>query len=1062
MPFQRPLFSARVLQRELERLRRTRKPPAGGFETIREWARRIDGGFLNRYTETQIEQAFVSAIFVGVLGYRHLGFETAHILPKPTGSPGRGIPDAVLGTFNAGAGVERWRAVCEIKGLSVDLDAPQTSRHNRETPVQQAFRYALTGRPGIEWVIVTNFREIRLYRNGYMGAHQRWTLTELRDQDRFFEFWALLCQPHLAPETGDPSETLRILNASVNAGLTLTEGFYGLYDLARQKIARFLSQDRALASVDSSVVLGKAHKLLNRVLFAAFCEDHPAQLLPRATLQQLHEEAARERRSGSYWNVFRRFFAELDRGSPPGSPSGYNAFNGGLFAPDDLLDSVRLPDSLFTSPLVFKKTRQESREIRGVFGFYVYDFSAELDVDALGAIFEQSLKDLPHAVASVRGHGAISVTRRENKGVYYTSPAMTAYLVERTLDEYLAPMAQAIARDVAAMPVQARKGRRSLSAEDTRDVFYFRMYMDRLRGLNVIDPACGSGAFLIAAFERLHEEYEHTNAALAQLRGAESMFALNRTILRDNLFGVDVLSESVEISKLSLWLRTAAKDEALEKLDRNLVCTDTLRYTPKQRFDIAVGNPPWGADLDGWTDEEILEQFPMVGSEKDSAAMFVIRTLDLLKPGGVLGFVLPNSWLTVSGYEPFRRWLLESCEVVEITHLWKIFEDVNHDACLLVLRRFSSDRSESTRNTRVRALSRGVSEREKHQRLAERRFAWEFEVDARVWATEPAARFETVYPPDVARELSRVASRCRELGNLFDVTVGIQVYHQRNVPKEMIEARAFHAEMRKGADWFPYITGNEVQRYFEVPRSNAYLYYNERLCDKRELEHYAEPRILVQQIFWNRLSASLTRPEGPVLYLNTLFSISSPRTVLTLPAVLAILNSRFMSGAYERFANRIFGDKFPKVSKLDLARLPIPPVTPKQIRELEGLGAVLQERWQQLKKHALEFFDFIRLADGRRPAAGAFAQFWELDRDDVPQLIVESFPELDLGSREVIMQRWVAANTIVGASWGTIAAAEDRVEELVRGLYGIKASVYDRLVARVPAPSVADVLLPRS
>src|SRR5687767_14285238 len=106
MPIQKPLFNARVLKRELERFRRTRRPAPGGVETIQAWARRIDDGLLNRYSETQIEQAFISAIFVGVLGYRHLGAETAHILPKLTGSPGRGIPDAVLGTFNSGAGIE--------------------------------------------------------------------------------------------------------------------------------------------------------------------------------------------------------------------------------------------------------------------------------------------------------------------------------------------------------------------------------------------------------------------------------------------------------------------------------------------------------------------------------------------------------------------------------------------------------------------------------------------------------------------------------------------------------------------------------------------------------------------------------------------------------------------------------------------------------------------------------------------------------------------------------------------------------------------------------------------
>ena len=1058
MPVAKPLFNPRVVAQEVGRLRRTLTAPSRGFQLIRDWAQRISEGSLNSYSESQVEQAFNAAMFVDVLEYRPLGSGTAHIVPKRTGATGRDTPDVVLGVFNPPSGVERWHAVCEIKGLHTDLDLPQTSRYVRETPVQQAFRYALTGRPGVEWVIVTNFREIRLYRNGYVGAYQRWLLSELADYERFFEFWALLRQPHLAPETGR-SETLRILNASIDAGLALTEGFYGVYDLARQLLGTHLKNAPRCRALSATEVLGKTHKLLNRVLFSAFCEDHPAQLLPHETLKKLHRTAAQDGREGSYWRTFQKFFTALDKGSPPGSPDGFNAFNGGLFAPDAILDDVRLPNELFTTPLAYRRTRRESRQIEGVFGFYVYDFSSELDVDSLGAIFEQSLKDLPHAAASVRGHGEISITRRENKGVYYTSPAITGYLVGRALEAYLTPLRDSVLAEVAATPIPGRKGKRSLSVEERRDVLFLQKMMDRLRDLSLVDPACGSGAFLIAAFEYLHDEYERTNAALAQLKGARPMFGLDRIILRDNLHGVDVLAESVEITKLSLWLRTATRDEPLEKLDNNIRCADTLAAEIDDRFDIAVSNPPWGADLDGWTDEEILRRFPSVGSEKDSAALFVLRTFELLKPGGILAFILPNSWITVDGYEPFRKWLLTNAHVLELTHVWKIFEDVNHDACLLMLRRPHPDSERPA--TTVRALARGASEATKNQHLAEERFAWEFAVDSTTWLDEPATRFETVYPPDIAKELSRVAGRCTPLGDRFDVTVGIQVYHQRNVPKHIIETKAFHADRRKGDNWFPYITGNDVQRYFTVFHEDAFLFYNERLCDKRELAHYAEPRIVVQQIFWNRLSASLEVPREPSLYLNTLFSISRPRTVLDLAGLLAILNSRVMSATYERWANRLFGDKFPKVSKLDLARLPIPAVTKPKAKKLSEWGGELQERWSRLKTLTMEFQHTAALADSSGRLGAALTRFWEVQKPEVVDVIGSTLETKSLTEKETVFDRWAHARRAADTEWSAIARVEMQVEEMVAELYGLKRDVYDRVIARAPVPSMNDILLPR-
>lgn len=73
-----------------------------------------------------------------------------------------------------------------------------------------------------------------------------------------------------------------------------------------------------------------------------------------------------------------------------------------------------------------------------------------------------------------------------------------------------------------------------------------------LKQTRVIDPACGSGAFLIAAFDYLMRQYQRVNQALAALNHTPSYIELDRTILSNNLYGVDLSPESVEITKLSL------------------------------------------------------------------------------------------------------------------------------------------------------------------------------------------------------------------------------------------------------------------------------------------------------------------------------------------------------------------------------------------------------------------------------------------------------------------------------------------------------------------------------
>ncbi len=253
---------------------------------------------------------------------------------------------------------------------------------------------------------------------------------ELTQPLNLAEFRFLLERPALTPDHG-PRRTVELLDRSIRVGLEVTEGFYGLYALARTALITHLGESPVFAEVPLAHLYGKAHKILNRALFAAYCEDHPAGLLPPDTLKAVQDKAKRGRGSNKYWRTFQEFFRELDKGSPPGSPYAYNAFNGGLFAPDNEIDRLTLPDELFTQSFFYDRRGKQSREMTGIFGFHVYDFTDELNVEALGVIFEQSLKDIPAVDIPVRGKGSIDITSRETHGVYYTPKEITRFMVSR-------------------------------------------------------------------------------------------------------------------------------------------------------------------------------------------------------------------------------------------------------------------------------------------------------------------------------------------------------------------------------------------------------------------------------------------------------------------------------------------------------------------------------------------------------------------------------------------------------------------------------------------------------
>jgi hypothetical protein len=1058
----RPLFQKTVLAQHLSQMKRQGlKPRFEQLDIVAAWRGKLSSGYFRGYTETQIEQAFNSSIFGDVLGYVPMSSSDSghHILPKPAATS-RDFPDFVLGTFNPGINVERWRVVGEIKGPDVSLDLPQTSRANRETPVEQGFRYALA-RPGVEWVVITNFKEVRLYRNGYTGAWHAWKMEDLAERDKFYEFWALLRQPSLCPDYGT-SDTLRVFERSVSVGEALTEGFYGLYDLSRATLVAEMRTQPSCEGLSEVELHGKSHKLLNRILFAAFCQDHAAELLPRNTLKRIYDQARVEEGVGKFWRQYQRFFRELDKGSPPSSPFAFNAFNGGLFAPDRVLDGLTLPDVLFTKKLVYESGRgSKSREISGIFGFYVYNFADELDVDSLGAIFEQSLKDITSDEA-VRGAGTVGMSEREKSGVYYTPPAITELLVSRALRPALARIQDRSVQEARSTRSRLKAGRRALTVEEAKQLKSLSLQAAALEKLSLQDPACGSGAFLVEAYHQLWNEYNSLNVAIGHLAGAEPLFGLDKLILRGNLHGSDLLQESVEITRLSLWLRTASKTQPLEKLDGAVLTLDSLRDNRTDIFDIVVSNPPWGAKLAGWTREQIDAEFPEAGSERDSYAIFAIVAWRLLRENGILAFIIPNSWLTTAGYAAFREWILSKFEILEIVHVWKVFIDVNHDACLLVARKRPLDsRPSKSETTIIRRIPRGLSEQAKWQKIAEENWETTFTANPYVWSTEPKHRFETIYPPKVAAAIDEAFRGTKTLGEVSDVTVGIQVYHNSKVSKAGIKSRIFHSRTRDGKDWYPFISGNEVQRYFEEPEHKDFLLYSDSLRDKRPLSHYSEPRILIQQIFWNRLSAAISPPSAiPELYLNSLFSITGLQNPYTLTSVVAILNSRIYSACYERFANRLFGDKFPKVSKMDLASLPLPKLLANDIASLDESGRALSRLWPMLRASMRAFRDECNAIDGSGKLWKTTDRFWVLDREAVLQARATANNSSPSTGRPDFLEQWRESRDTVQTIWSNICESEKTVEETLQAALSMSPEVYEQLLLRVPKAKIEDALLP--
>ena len=310
------------------------------------------------------------------------------------------------------------------------------------------------------------------------------------------------------------------------------------------------------------VLIEKAQKTLDRILFIAFCEDRG--LLPEKTISQAYnsKDIYHPR---PIWENYQAVFRWVDQGNEDPPIPGYN---GGLFQHDPILDQLLdIPDSLCG------QLQQLTR----------FDFDSEVSVDILGRIFEQSITDLEELKADVaKQEFDKKQGKRKKLGVFYTPAYITQYIVEIAIGGYLQKRENELRE-------RLKIGEFIDTAENQkREIEFWQSYRDEiLVKTRVLDPACGSGAFLIAAFDYFAGQYQRVNDNLRFLKHQtkdnvetfhgtslqslpEMSIELDKTILINNLFGVDLSPESVEITKLSLWLKTATQGKTLTYLDDNI------------------------------------------------------------------------------------------------------------------------------------------------------------------------------------------------------------------------------------------------------------------------------------------------------------------------------------------------------------------------------------------------------------------------------------------------------------------------------------------------------------
>ena len=1005
-------------------------------KVLNKWINNLENGVLEKSKEEESQAEFLNDIFATVLrATNKFNGQNEWNLQRETKTKIDGQKaDGVLGFFDA-EGKKDVRAVIELKGSKVSLDVRQKRSGDTRTPVEQAFNYAPKYGKNCQWVIVSNYKEIRLYRSNDMTEYQVFFLEKLKDDLEFKKFIYILSFYALVGTEKKKAKTIELSEEYQKNQSEIEKKFYNEYKAIRLHI--FENMRKNNPTVNENIIIEKVQKLLDRFLFICFCEDKG--LLPNEIFYKTLEKG---KNFGDVFEVFKMLCNWINLGNPR---ENISHFNGGLFKNDDVLESLYVDNEVF----------EEMKKISE------YDFDSELNENILGHIFEQSISDIEDLKKELNGEKFDKKKgKRKKDGIFYTPKYITKYIVENSIKNWLDDKRKELGEDK--LPELTEKDfeieytrkksekrtyeKRIYSENLKKHIEFWTKYREAVKNIKIVDPACGSGAFLITAFEYLLNYNNYLNDKIFDLTGTKDLFSdTTREILQNNIFGVDLNKESVEITKLSLWLKTANKNKTLATLENNIKCGNSLidnveiagelafnwekefpQVFENGGFDVVVGNPPYVFARDNFNEIEknyYIKNYVSSNYQINTYILFMEKSFKLLKNKGYASMIVPNSWLMMYSGKGIREYILENIKLLEIVNLaGHSFENVNVETVI-----YFGYKEKGEFITRV-LLNKG------------KEFIYSHSKNSISFINEEEKLFK-VFSDEYSEEINKkIFKNSTALDEIVEIKAGLQAYEKgKGIPKqteEDVKNRPYDYTYKFDEETYKYLEGNNVGRY-SINWSGQYLKYGDNLAAPRIVELFNGKKIIIREItgaFPKNIISTYTE-EFYLYNRSNIGIIEKEGKKIDLKYILVVLNSTLISYYFMKNTAKSVRKLFPKIILNDLRKFPFKEISLQEQQSFIEKADKMLALNKELQEISQKFQRMITREFGLEKISTKLQNWYLLNFDEFIKELSKAKVKLSLSQKADWEDYFIAEKSKAETLNNEITKTDKEIDGMVYELY---------------------------